>query len=92
MRNIYSSADFEEMNIGDIEKYYEGIDKLLELFPVVENALDDGDMFVEFKDVMLEDLDDACSTLSELKEDMDHVVVAKKRFASKPNFSDKIKF
>ena len=64
MRNIYSSADFEEMNIGDIEKYYEGIDKLLELFPVVENALDDGDMFVEFKDVMLEDLDDACSTLS----------------------------
>ena len=75
MRNIYGSADFEEMNIGDIEKYYESIDKLLELFPVVENALDD-----------------ACSTLSELKEDMDHVVVAKKRFASKPNFSDKIKF
>ena len=33
--------------------------RLLELFLVVENALDDGHISVEFKDFMLEDLDSA---------------------------------
>ena len=67
LRNVYSSVDLDEMNISDIEKYYEIIDWFLELFPVVENALDDGDRSVEFKDFMLEDLDGAYSTLSERK-------------------------
>ena len=59
VKKIHSSADLEENNIDDIEKYYGIIDRLLELFLVVENALDDGDISVEFKDFMLEDLDSA---------------------------------
>ena len=37
------------MKIEDIEKYYETFDRLVGLFPVVESALEDGDISVEFQ-------------------------------------------
>ena len=56
---------------------------------MVESALEDGDITVEFQDFMLEELDNVYSTVSEMKDYIDNIVVAKKRF-NKPNFSHKI--
>ena len=57
LRNIYNEANLKKMKIENIEKYYEIFDRLVDLFPVVESALEDGDRSVEFKDFMLEELD-----------------------------------
>ena len=65
------------MKIEDIEKYYEIFDRLVELSPVVESALEDGDTCVEFEDFMLEELDNVYSTVSEIKEEIDNTVVTK---------------
>ena len=46
------------MEIDNIKEYYQIIDRLVELFPEVENALDTGDMSEEFKNFLLEDLND----------------------------------
>ena len=70
------------MKIEDIEKYYEILDRLVELFPVVERALEDGNTCTEFEDFMLEELDNIYSTVSEMKEDIDNIAVAKKKFAN----------
>ena len=45
------------MKIDDIEKYYETFDRLVELFPVAEGALEDGDTSVAFEDFMIDELD-----------------------------------
>ena len=57
-RNIFTLNELKEMEIDNIKEYYQMIDRLVELFPEVENALDTGDMSEEFKNFMLEDLDD----------------------------------
>ena len=63
----------------------------MDLFPVVKKALVDGDESVEFKDFMIEELDNIYCTVDELKKDIDNVVVKKKKFSnSKPDFADKI--
>ena len=64
------------MKIEDIEKYYEIFDRFVELFLVVESALEDGDTCVEL-DSMLEELDNVYSTVSEIKEEIDNTVVTK---------------
>ena len=56
LRNIYNEANLKKMKIENIEKH-EIFDRLVDLFPVVESALEDGDRSVEFKDFMLEELD-----------------------------------
>ena len=66
------------MKIEDIEKYNEIFDKLVDIFSAVESALEDGDISVEFKDFMLEDLDNVYSTVSEMKEEIDNIAVNKK--------------
>lgn len=88
LRNIYSNNDLQKMKIDDIEKYYEIFDRLVELFPVVESALGDGDVCFEFRGLMEVELH---STLRETKEDIDNIVIAKKkkRFC-KSQFFDKI--
>ena len=63
------------MKIDDIEKYYEIFDRLVELFPVVESALEDRDVCFEFRGFMEVELH---STLREMKEDIDNIVIAKK--------------
>ena len=88
-RNIYSNADLQEMKIDDIENYYEIFDKLVELSPVVETALEDEDISDAFEDFMLEELNNLYSTVEELKETNDNVIVPKKRFV-RTNFLDKI--
>ena len=73
------------MKIEDIEKNYKIFDRLLDLFPVVESVLEDGDISVGFEDFMLEELDNVYSTVSKMKDD-----ITKKRFAKPEDFSDKI--
>ena len=85
LRNIYSDADLQKMKINDIEKYCEIFDRLVELFPIVESVLEDGDTSTEFEDFILEELDSLYSTTAELKETIDNVVVPKKT-----DFADKI--
>ena len=58
LRNIYSDTDLQKMKIDDIEKCYEIFDRLVELFPVVESALEDGNTSVEFENFIIEELDD----------------------------------
>ena len=42
------------MGVDDTEEYYENFDRIADLFPVVEKALDDGDESVEVNDFMIE--------------------------------------
>ena len=56
------------MKIDDIEKYYQIFDRHVDLFPVVESALEDGDTSTEFEDFMSEELYNLYSTNDELKE------------------------
>ena len=88
VRNIYSDTDLQKKKIDDIEKYYEIFHRLVELFPVVEGSLVDGDTSAAFEDFMIDELDSAFSTVEELKETIDNVAVPKKRFA-KIDFADK---
>ena len=56
------------MGVDDTEEYYENFDRIADLFPAVEKALDDGDESVEFKDFMIEELDNVYCTVDDLKE------------------------
>ena len=40
LRDIFTLNELKEMKIDNIEEYYEIIDRLVELFPEVENALE----------------------------------------------------
>ena len=88
LRNIYSKADLQEMKINDNEKYYEIFDRLVELNPVVESALEDDIASTEFENFLLEDLNNLYSTAEKLKETIDNVFVPKKFV--KIEFADKI--
>ena len=76
------------MKIYDTEKYHEIFYRIVELFHVVESALEDENTGTEFEDFTLEELDNLYSTVDELKETTD-VVIPKKRFV-KTDFADKI--
>ena len=89
LRNIYSDTDLEKMKIDDIEKYHEFFERVVELFPVVESALEDENTSPELEGFMLEELDNLYSTVDGLKETIDKVVLQKKRFV-KTDFADKI--
>ena len=54
LRNIYTSLELKEMDIETTETYCQIIDRLFELYPLFEKALDDSDMSNEFKNLMLE--------------------------------------
>ena len=56
------------MGVDDTEEYYENFDWIADHFPIVEKALDDGDENVEFKDFMIEELDNVYCTVDDLKE------------------------
>ena len=91
LRNIFTPNELKEMRIDNIEEYYQIIDRLVELFPEIENVPDTGDMSKEFKNFLLEDFNDQHSTLREMKDYINHIVLPKKLFfENKFNFSDKI--
>ena len=77
------------MNIGTTEKCRDIIYRLLELSLMFERALDDGDVSNEFKNFMMEDLENVYTTLPELKENIVHIAIPKRSFI-KIHFLDKI--
>ena len=77
------------MDIDTTEKYCDIIYRLLELSPMFERALDNGDMSDEFKTFTMEYLENVYTTLSELKEDIDHIAIPKRSFI-KIHFLNKI--
>ena len=78
LRNIFTHNELREMKIDNIEEYYQIIDRLVESFPEVENAIDTQDMSEEFKNFLLEDLIDQYPTLREMKDDINHIILPKK--------------
>ena len=79
------------MNIENKENYKENLRKLIEFYPLFESALQEGEMCNEVRDFLLEDLDSFYSTFQDLREDINHISVPKKRSASKKTlFSEKL--
>ena len=79
------------MDIENKENYTEIVYRLPEFYPLFEKALDDGDVADKVRNFLLEDLNDCYTTLLELKEDVHHVLLPKKRFDAKKNlFSEKL--
>ena len=63
--------------------------RLFEVYPTFERVLD-GDMCNECRDFLAEELHDCYPTLSELKDDIHHIDIPKKKITSKKIlFSDK---
>ena len=86
LRSIYSESDLKGMEIETYNKYYSIFNKLVRIFPEVESALHDGESSEEFKNFIFEDLDGAYSTVSELREDIEHIVVPRKKVSKKERF------
>ena len=73
------------MNTENKENYKEKLGKLIEFYPLFESALQEGAMCDEVRDFLLEDLDNCYSTFQDLREEINHTSISKKRFASKKN-------
>ena len=79
------------MNIENEENYEEILRRLIEFYPLFENALQEGELCDEVRYFLLEDLNNCYPTLQDLREDINHISIPKKRFASKKTlFSEKL--
>ena len=79
------------MNIENKENYEEFLRRLMKFYPLFESALRDGKISNKVRDFLLEDLDNCYSTFQDLREEINHVSIPKKRFASKKTrFSEKL--
>ena len=77
------------MKIYNINDFYDIFDRLINLYNDFELALDGGPETSEFTDFFENELENSHSTVEELKEVIDAIVVKKKTFA-KVDFADKI--
>ena len=83
--------DLKQMKIENEENYEEILRRLIQFYPLFENVLQEGELWDEVRNFMLEDLDNNYSSLQDLREEIDHISVPKKRFASKKLlFSEKL--
>ena len=88
LRNIYSYENLKQMNIENEENYEDIIRRLIEYYPLFENAIQEDDMCDEVMNFLLEDLNNYYSTLEELREE---ISIPKKRFNLKKTlFSEKL--
>ena len=91
LRNIYLYEDLKQLNIENEENYENIIRRLIEYYPLFENAIQEGDMRDEVMSFLLEDLSNCYSTLEELRKEIDHTSIPKKKFNSKKTlFSEKL--
>ena len=91
LNNIYLYNDLKQMNIENQKKYEETLRKLIGFYPLFENALQGGKLCDKVTDFMLEDLNNCYSTCQDLREEIDHISIPKRRFASKKTlFSEKM--
>ena len=86
LRNIYSNDDLKQMNIESKENYKEILRRLIEFYPLFESVLQDGEICDKVRDFLLEDLDNCYSTFQDLREEINHISISKKRFASKKHY------
>ena len=75
--------------IENIDNYYSSFDRLIELFPTFESALNGGEETLEFTDFHETELDNVYCTVELRKEDLDNIVVKRNSFV-KADFADKI--
>ena len=66
LRNVYNDTELKCMKEEDIEKYYENFNRLVDLFPVVERALETEEESSEFNDFVIEELENVYYTSDEL--------------------------
>ena len=79
------------MKIQHANEYREILDRFLEVYPMLENVLEHEDISEGFKNFLVEDLDDSYPTLLDLKSDVEHINIPKKKFCCKKVvFSDKM--
>ena len=90
LRNIYRNTNLQNMKIDNIKKYYEIFDRLVELSSIVENALEGECITSEFQDFVQIELDGAYSTIQEIKNKINNIVVKKMFCKTKTDFADKI--
>ena len=91
LRNIYPADDLEKMEIETEEKYVDILYRLIEYYPLIEKAIEEGDMCDEVRGFLAEDLNDCYPTIKELREDIYHISVPKNKFSSKKTlFSEKL--
>ena len=66
------------------EKNYEEIRcRLIEFYPLFENALQEGELCDEARDFLLEDLDNCYPAFQDLREEINHISIPKKKFPLK---------
>ena len=71
LRNVYTIDDLKVMDIDTVEKYSEKFERFLNLFPVVEAALEDEIEPDEFKQFIEEDLNNMYMHIEKVKEYVD---------------------
>ena len=86
LKNIYTYDDLKQMNIENEENYEEILGRLIQFYPLFENALQEGELSNKLRNFILEDLDNNYSSLQDLREEIDHISVPEKRFASKKHY------
>ena len=86
----YTANDLKQIDIKTEEKYIEIQYKLLELYPLFKNALDEGDVSDEVRTFLAEDLDDCYSTLMELKRRYSTRFIPQKEILCQKTFSEKL--
>ena len=91
LKNIYSYDDLKQMKIENEKNYEEILRSLIEFCPLFQNALQGGELCDEVRYFLLEDLDNCYPTFQDLGEEINHVSIPKKKFASeKTLFSEKL--
>ena len=79
------------MNIESENNYKDIIRRLIEYYPLIENALQEDDMCDEVENLLTEDLNNCYPTLDDLIEEIDHISISKKKFNfTKTFFSEKL--
>ena len=79
------------MKIENEKNYEEILRSLIEFCPLFQNALQGGELCDEVRYFLLEDLDNCYPTFQDLGEEINHVSIPKKKFASeKTLFSEKL--
>ena len=79
------------MNIENEENYRDIIYRLIEHYPLFENALQEGGMCDEVMNFLLEDLDTCYPTLQDLREEINQILIPERKFNSKKAlFSQKL--
>ena len=61
------------MNTEKEENYEEILQRLIQLYPLFENALQGGELCDEVRNFMFEDLNNNYSSLQDLREEIDHI-------------------